>query len=73
MGQRVCLFDHCCCRIATCDRIVEVMLADSWEPFAVTGSTYDNYYVWLRRSAARADAEIVRNPPRPRHEPETVR
>jgi hypothetical protein len=52
---------------------LNALLADSWEPFAVTGSTYDNYYVWLRRSAARADAEIVRNPPRPRHEPETAR
>ena len=51
---------------------LNALLADSWEPFAVT-SNYDAHYVWLRRSANPADAEIVRNSPGPRHEPEIAR
>jgi len=39
---------------------LDQLLADDWEPFAVS-ETAD---VWLRQEVARADARVVERPPR---------
>ena len=50
---------------------LNTLLADSWEPFAV--SECDGPTVWLRRQASKAlIAEVIEPPRRPRQEPEAA-
>lgn len=48
-------------------RQLNALLADGWEPFAVSETDYDTT-VWLRHEVARAEAKVVVLPPRPQHE-----
>jgi hypothetical protein len=48
-------------------RQLDALLADGWEPFAVS-ETDAEPTVWLRQDVARADAAVVVLPPRPRYE-----
>jgi hypothetical protein len=50
---------------------LDALLADGWEPFAVSETSHDPT-VWLREEVARADAVVVEPPRRFQHEAEVA-